>query len=71
MSTEQFQHALSKLVNDESYRNALKGNPNKLVEDYSLSEDEIGTLASVWKQCEGSDVEGYMDIVVACCCCCP
>jgi hypothetical protein len=69
MSAQTFQQALGKLVNDREYRSAIESNPNKLVEDFSLDQDEISVLGQVYDKCTDGDVEGH-DIYILICCCC-
>ncbi len=70
-----FATALGKLLEDESYRKSVEGDPSLLLKDYpSLSVGELGLLTSVWQAClgafSGGDVPAEAGSEGYCCCCC-
>jgi hypothetical protein len=69
MPAQAFQKALGRLINDQAYRTEIEANPNKLVDDFKLDQDEIGVLRQVWDKMSDHDVVGH-DVYWLCCCCC-
>jgi hypothetical protein len=65
MPAQAFQQALGRLINDQPYRTEVETNPNRLVDDFGLDQDEIGVLRQVWDKCSDDDVVGH-DIYILC-----
>jgi hypothetical protein len=47
MPAQAFQQALGRLINDQTYRTEIEKNPNKLVDDFGIDQDEIGRRGSI------------------------
>jgi hypothetical protein len=80
MSATNFQKALEQLVTDVDYCRVVKDNPQRLISDHQLSEDELMAMRDIavrvgWdvplrRGDDDDDSDGDNNSINCCACCC-
>jgi hypothetical protein len=67
VTPQSFQDALRRLVDDEQFAQSVQQDPDVLTSNYTLSQQELDVLATIWRTAHPDDEQvSAAAVIVAC-----